>query len=64
LFADDLKTYMRIINNSIINKLQLAFDALSDWEKTWQLSISFDKSNIYQKTWQNYRVPACPHGLK
>ena len=40
LFADDLKLYLRVVDSCDINKLQLALDALVDWEKSWQLSVS------------------------
>jgi len=43
LFADDLKLYLRVVDSCDINKLQLALDALVDWEKSWQLSVSPSK---------------------
>ena len=43
LFADDVKMYMKIINDTDIVQLQRAVTFLVDWAHEWQLSISVDK---------------------
>ena len=43
LFADDVKMYMEIINDTDIVQLQRAVTFLVDWAHQWQLSISVDK---------------------
>ena len=43
LFADYLKLCSRVSNPCDIVNLQLALDALADWEKCWQLSVSPSK---------------------
>jgi len=40
LFADDVKVYIRVLNNCDVQQLQRALDALANWEDVWQLSIS------------------------
>ena len=46
LFADDVKMYMKIINDTNITQLQRAVTFLVDWAHEWQLSISVDKCCI------------------
>ena len=41
--ADNLKLYLHIVDVCDIDKLQLALNALTDWENTWQLYISPNK---------------------
>ena len=45
LFADDVKLYLRIVNDADIAKLakQSALSSLASWAESWQLSISVDK---------------------
>ena len=43
LFADDVKMYMKIINDTNITQLQRAVTFLVNWAHEWQLSISVDK---------------------
>jgi len=40
LFADDVKVYIRVLNNCDVQQLQRALDALANWEDVWQLGIS------------------------
>jgi len=42
LFADDLKIYITI-DDTDVQRLQLAPDALVQWSDTWQLPISINK---------------------
>jgi len=37
-FADDLKMYVRVVNDVSVVILQSAIDALVVWSSTWQLS--------------------------
>jgi len=39
LFADDVKVYIRVLNNCDVQQLQRALDTLTNWEDVWQLSI-------------------------
>ena len=43
LFADDVKMYIRILDDLDVRSLQLAVDALIRWSDTWQLPISINK---------------------
>ena len=43
LYADDVKLYLRIVNDVDVVKLQAALDELISWADTWQLSVSIDK---------------------
>ena len=43
LFADDVKLYVQIMNDTHITQLQQAIDALVCWANEWQLSISVSK---------------------
>ena len=42
LFADDVKMYVRILDDVDVRSLQLALDALVQWSDAWQLSISIN----------------------
>jgi len=48
LFADDVKVYIRVLNNCDVQQLQRALDALANWEDVWQLSrpISVSKCSV------------------
>jgi len=46
LFADDVKLYLRIVNDTDIAKLQSALSSLASWAESWQLSISVDKCRV------------------
>jgi len=53
LFADDVKMYVKIINDVGVVQLQCAVIALVDWAREWQLAISIEKCcvlNIGQRT--------------
>jgi len=43
LFADDIKLYLEIMDNSDYNILQDAINKVYDWSKTWQLRLASDK---------------------
>ena len=43
VFADDLKLYIRIVNDVDAITLQEALNFLSTWAKKWQLSLSLEK---------------------
>jgi len=51
LFADDVKMYTKIINDTNITQLQRAVTFLVDWAREWQLSILL----LYIK----YRTTSC-----
>jgi len=42
-FADDVKVYMKIVNDVDCNLLQRALDLLEQWADMWQLTISINK---------------------
>ena len=46
LFSEDLEIYLRIINAYDLTTLQMAVDALADWENMWQLSVSSSKCSV------------------
>ena len=43
MLANDIKLYLKIVNNVDLSILQAAMNALCQWAKLWQLSISVDK---------------------
>ena len=43
MFADDVKMYMKIINDVDLAQLQCALNSLAEWAHQWQLAISIDK---------------------
>ena len=43
MFADDVKIYLKIINDVDIVELQLALTSLAEWANEWQLAISVEK---------------------
>jgi len=43
VFADDVKLYIRIINDVDVSTLQEALNLLCTWAEKWQLSLSLDK---------------------
>jgi len=43
MFADDVKIYLKIINDVDIVQLQLALTSLVEWANEWQLAISIEK---------------------
>ena len=42
-FADDVKLYVKIMNDVDVYVLQHAIDALCQWAEEWQLTVSIDK---------------------
>ena len=42
-FADDVKMYVRIVNDVNLLQLQHAIDSLLRWAEEWQLTVSVDK---------------------
>ena len=42
LFADDVKLYVKIMNDVDVRVLQHAIDALCRWAEEWQLTVSID----------------------
>jgi len=55
LFADDLKIYITIVDDTDVQRLQLALDALVPWSDTWQLPISINKCCLLN-VGKNFRV--------
>ena len=43
MFADDVKMYLKIINDVDIVYLQAALTSLVEWANEWQLAISIEK---------------------
>jgi len=43
VFADDVKMYLRDINDIDVKQIQSATDDLHSWAELWQLGISVDK---------------------
>ena len=43
MFADDVKLYLRIINDVDVRMLECALTALAQWARDWQLTISVEK---------------------
>ena len=43
VFADDVKMYLRVVNDIDVKQLQSAIDSLLSWAELWQLGISVDK---------------------
>ena len=43
LFADDVKLYLQITNDTDVAQLQCAIDALTEWADEWQISVSINK---------------------
>jgi len=46
VLGDDVKMYMKIINNVDLVQLQCALNSLAEWAREWQLAISIDKCCI------------------
>ena len=46
VFADDVKIYLKIVNNVDFVQLQNALDSLCSWANMWQLPISVDKCYV------------------
>jgi len=50
VFADDVKMYLKIVNELDFSQLQSALNSLHFWANEWQLPISYDKCCV--KHWQ------------
>ena len=46
LFADDVKVYLKVVENADVAKLQGALDLVASWAKRWQLQISVSKCSV------------------
>jgi len=44
LYADDIKIYLEIADDTDIDQLQMGIDRLSVWADTWQLTLAVDKT--------------------
>ena len=42
-FADDVKVYSQILNDTDVVQLQCAINALMQWAAEWQLAVSINK---------------------
>ena len=47
LYADDVKLYFKIVNDSDVVTLQHSIDKFAKWAQTWQLSLSAESVVIY-----------------
>ena len=45
LFADDMKSYIRVVNDDAKENFSLLLDCISDWSSAWQLPLSVKKCN-------------------
>jgi len=43
MFADDVKIYMKIVNDVDIMQLQHVMTSVTNWDREWQLTITIDK---------------------
>jgi len=46
LFADDVKVYLEVVENTDVAKLQGALDLVASWASQWQLQISVSKCSV------------------
>jgi len=46
LFADDVKVYLKVVENTDVTKLQGALDLVASWASQWQLQISVSKCSV------------------
>ena len=54
MFADDVKMYLKIINDVDIVYLQAALTSLVEWANEWQLAISIEKCCL-----EHWQASAC-----
>ena len=55
LFADDVKMYVKLLDNHDLEKLRGALNSLVKWSDTWQLTISIEKCYVLNiESTQNY----------
>ena len=50
LYADDIKIYLEIADDTDIDQLQMGIDRLSVWADTWQLTSAVDKTMHLRRT--------------
>ena len=53
LFADDAVMYREIWSSQVEVTFQNDIDSITDWAKTWQMSLNFDKCNVMSITTSN-----------
>ena len=53
LFVDDAVMYREIRSSQVEVIFQNDIDSITDWAKTWQLSLNFDKCNVMSITRSN-----------
>ena len=53
LFADDAVMYREIWSSQDEVTFQNDIDSITDWAKTWQMSLNFDKCNVMSITRSN-----------
>ena len=58
LFADDVKMYVRILDDLDVMSLQLALDALFQWSDAWQLPMSINKCCVLNIVKVTYNTDA------
>ena len=49
LFADDIKIYMEIEDDSECESFQRSIDTVLDWANKWQLKLSLNKMLSYRR---------------
>ena len=69
LFADDAVMYREIWSSQDEVTFQNDIDSITDWAKTWQMSLNFDKCNVMSITRSNsestisYQMSSVPLGI-
>ena len=53
-FADDVKVYLQILNDTDVVQLQCAIDALMQWAAEWQLTVSINKCCVLNMGYMKY----------
>ena len=48
LFADDVKVYIEVVENTDVAKLQGTLDLVASWASQWQLQISLSSLSSFQ----------------
>jgi hypothetical protein len=59
LFADDLKIYMEIEDNSQSTVFQEYINAVADWADQWQLKLSYNKCHFMRVSLRKSEAPVC-----
>ena len=69
LFADGAVMYREIWSSQDEVTLKNDIDSITDWAKTWQMSLNFDKCNVMSITRSNsestisYQMSSAPLGI-